>query len=230
VDEKTGQPLPLRPETALDLAREEVIALRKQGLLLGRTVQFDPVTDWYLMAWDAFAAEQFPADEARKLAIALGLDLERDIIRTKRVVSKKQNFVVLQEPRARRHRGMVDPEIKTFSCWLDAVHTAMLVYQEDGARACERFLRNAGLLSDSTFKECLQALLNAIPRTKEKGKFLRPEAELLENLRLAFFDTLTIPSEPETLMVKEEQLPFGLGKGVEGSEEEAEIDEEENGD
>lgn len=31
-------------------------------------------------------------------------------------------------------------------------------------------------------------------------------------------------------MVKEEQLPFGLGKGVEGSEEEAEIDEEENGD
>lgn len=230
VDEKTGQPFSLRPETALDIAREEVIALRKQGLLLGRSVQFDPVTDWYLMAWDAFAAEQFPADEARKLAIALGLDLEHDVIRTKRVVSKKQNYVVLQEPKARRHRGMVDPELRTFPCWLDAVHTAMLVYQEDGSRACEQFLRQAGLMTDSTFKSCLQALLNAIPRTKEKDKFLRLETELLENLRLAFFDDLTIPPEPEPkdLMIKEAQLPFGFVESEEESEGEPEEDEEED--
>ncbi|MBN1815151.1 MAG: DUF1156 domain-containing protein, partial [Anaerolineae bacterium] len=65
VDERTGEPKPLRPETALDLAREEVIRLRKRGLLLGREVQFDPTTDWYLMAWDAFKAVEFPADEAR---------------------------------------------------------------------------------------------------------------------------------------------------------------------
>jgi len=38
VDERTDQPKPLRPETALDLAREEVIRLRKRGLLLGREV------------------------------------------------------------------------------------------------------------------------------------------------------------------------------------------------
>ena len=66
-----GDPLPLKPGDALDLARQEVINLRKQGLLLGRSVEFDPLTDWYLMAWDAFRAQQFPADEARKLAIAL---------------------------------------------------------------------------------------------------------------------------------------------------------------
>jgi putative DNA methylase len=36
VDPKTGLPRLLRPETALDLAREEVVRLRKQGLLLGR--------------------------------------------------------------------------------------------------------------------------------------------------------------------------------------------------
>ena len=71
-DPKTGDPLPLKPGEALDLAREEVIDLRKQGLLLGRSVEFDPVTDWYLMAWDAFRAQEFPADEARKLARWLG--------------------------------------------------------------------------------------------------------------------------------------------------------------
>ena len=75
-DPRTGDPVPLQPGEALDLARREVINLRKQGLLLGRSVEFDPVTDWYLMAWDAFRAEEFPADEALKLALALGLDLE----------------------------------------------------------------------------------------------------------------------------------------------------------
>src|SRR5690606_17785686 len=69
IDEGTGEPRPLRPETALDLAREEVIKLRKRGLLRGRDIRFDPLTDWYLMAWDAFKAVEFPYDEARKLAI-----------------------------------------------------------------------------------------------------------------------------------------------------------------
>lgn len=229
VDEKTGKPLALRPETALDIAREEVIALRKQGLLLGQTVQFDTVTDWYLMAWDAFAAQQFPADEARKLAIALGLDLERDIIKTKRIVSKKQDYVVIQEPKARRHKGMVDPDLKTFSCWLDAIHTAMMVYQEDGAKACEQFLRKTGLLIDSTFKSCLQAFINSIPWTKEKGKFVRIEAELLENLRLTFFDDLTLPSEPEEPKVTmvQQGLELGLGKELEEESPEEPEDEEE---
>lgn len=197
VDEKTGKPQQLRPETALDIAREEVVALRKQGLLLGRTVQFDSVTDWYLMAWDAFKAEQFPADEARKLAIALGIDLERVLIREKKLVTKKQNFVSLQPPKARRKRNMVDPDCLVFESWVDAVHTMMLVYQEDGSAACEQFLRQTGLRNDATFKSCLQALINAVPRKKEKGKFIRQEAEFLENLRLAFFDDLEVPVEEE---------------------------------
>jgi putative DNA methylase len=41
-DPKTGDPLPLKPGEALDLARQEVVNLRKRGLLLGRTVEFDP--------------------------------------------------------------------------------------------------------------------------------------------------------------------------------------------
>ena len=42
VDPKTGQPQPLRPETALDLAREEVVRLRKEGLLAGKASSSTP--------------------------------------------------------------------------------------------------------------------------------------------------------------------------------------------
>ncbi len=209
VDEKTGRPKPLRPETALDLAREEVIALRKRGLLLGREIQFDPVTDWYLMAWDAFKAEQFPADEARKLALALGLDIEEDLVRRKRVIRKKGSFVVLQQPQHRRRKGLADPEATTFDTLLDAAHAAMLIYQEDGPPACEAFLKRTALLTDSTFQACLQALLNAIPRTQIKGKFVRSEAEALDRLRLAFFEDLEVPVEEEPAATVK-QLRLGL--------------------
>jgi hypothetical protein len=210
VDERTGQPKPLRPETALDLARQEVIALRKRGLLLGQEIQFDEVTDWYLMAWDAFQAEQFPADEARKLAIALGLDVERDLVAW-RVVGKKGSDVILLQPKNRRVRGRVDREAGHFDTMLDAVHTALLVYDEDGAVACEAFLKRAGLIGDSTFKACLQAMINAIPRTRVKGKFVRPEAALLDKLRAAFFEELAVPAEEAALEVVE-QMELWKGK------------------
>ena len=209
VDEATGQPLPLRPETALDLAREEVVALRRKGLLLGQEVEFDPVTDWYLMAWDTFKAAQFPADEARKLAITLGLDVERDLVQRKRVIAKKGRFVVLQEPKQRRRRGLADPEAVVFETQLDAAQAAMLIYQEDGANACQTFLKGIGLLTDSTFMACLQAMINAIPRTQVKGEFVRPEADALDRLRLAFFEDLQVPAEEEPEAVAEQMEMFG---------------------
>lgn len=200
-DAKTGKPVPLRPEKALEIAREEVISLRKKGLLLGRTIQFDPITDWVLLAWDAFKAEQFPADEGRKLALALGLDVEADLVKQKKVVSKKSNFLILQQPKLRRAKGLVDPDAKSFSTSLDAIHTAMLVYQEDGAKACEAFLKRTQLLNDPAFKSAIQAFVNAIPFTKEKGKFTRPEADILQKLCLAFFEDIELPKEEEAPVV-----------------------------
>ncbi|NCC31904.1 MAG: DUF1156 domain-containing protein, partial [Chloroflexia bacterium] len=218
-----GQPVPLRPEVALDLAREEVIGLRKEGLLLGRQVQFDPATDWYLMAWDAFKAEEFPADEARKLALALGLDLEQDIIRTKRLVAKKQSTVVLLTPKLRRKRDMVDPDVEVFTSQVDAVHTAMLIYEEDGPHACQQFLKSRGLLNDGGFRACIQAMLNAIPRTKIKDAFARPEADTLERLRLAFFEDLVAPAEETPPQVVQQ---LGLLGGDEDEGEDGEEEEE----
>ena len=197
VDPRSGEPIPLRPEIALDLAREEVIRLRKEGLLAGRAITFDAVTDWYLMAWDAFQAEEFPFDEARKLALALGLEMA-DLLGPLKLVAKKSQSVVLQRPEQRRKKGMVDPEAALFAHTIDAVHTAMLIYTEDGAGACDVFLQNRGLKRDAAFKAVLQALINAIPRTRIKGKFVRPEADILDRMRLAFYaDELTAPPEEE---------------------------------
>ncbi len=167
-DPKTGDPLPLKPGEALDLAREEVVNLRKQGLLLGRSVEFDPITDWYLMAWDAFRAQEFPADEARKLALALGLDLERDIIRDKKLVAKKSGTVVLSKPADRRKKNMVDEDAESFPHLIDALHTAMMIYDEEGSKFCQVFVDCKGLRNDSRVKALVQAMMQAIPTTRGK--------------------------------------------------------------
>jgi putative DNA methylase len=205
VDPETGEPRRLAPEEALQVARQEVIALRKQGLL-GRPVQFDPVTDFYLLAWDAFRAATFPADEARKLALALDVDLESGLVRQHRVLSKQGDAVTLQQPRERRTRGRLDPQAETFPTWLDAVHTTLLVVEEDGTMAARRFLDGHGLTGDATFRALVQGLIRAIPATRDReGRYLRPEAELLERLRQAIFPELepapveTPPPEPGRL-------------------------------
>jgi len=131
--------------------------------------------------------------------------------------------VILQQPIARRKKGMVDDESDVFNCWLDAAHTAMLVYDEDGSRACESFLKRTGLIGDSTFKLVLQAMINAIPRTRGKdGQFIRHESRTLDDLRLNFFDDITAPVE--------EELPKLPEQGVLFEEPDEEGDEEEGDD
>ncbi|MBX3412592.1 MAG: DUF1156 domain-containing protein [Pirellulales bacterium] len=226
-DAKTGDPLPLKPGEALDLAREEVINLRKQGLLLGRSVEFDPVTDWYLMAWDAFRAQEFPADEARKLALALGLDLEKNVIKDKKLVSKKSGTVVLCKPADRRKKNMVDEDAESFPHLIDALHTAMMIYDEEGSKACQVFVDRQGLRNDSRIKALAQAMLEAIPTTRGKdGKFLRPEMTTLDAMRVLFWDDLPAPKEEEPPKL-DPQLQMGFAADEEDEEEETDEDSEE---
>jgi len=202
VDEKTGEPRPLRPEEALELAREEVASLRRRGLLLGRSIEFDPVTDWYVLAWDAFGVEA-PFDEARKLGLALGVDVQEDLVKS-RIVAKKSGTVVLQEPPKRRHPGLADPDGEGYGRLIDSAHALMIVFTEDGVRGAERWLKRTGLGNDARFQGLLQALVNAIPRTKVKGEFVRAEARALDGLRVLFPD-LVVPEEPEPELVPEQQ-------------------------
>ena len=194
------------------------------------------MTDWYLMAWDAFRAQEFPADEARKLALALGLDLENHLVRDKRLVTKKsaQN-VALTLPAARRKKGMVDQDAEVFPHLIDALHTAMMIYDEEGSKACQVFVDRQGLRNDSRIKALVQAMMEAIPTTRDKdGKFLRPEMTTLDALRLSAWDDLPAPPEEEPPRLQYQYLK-GMPSDLRGEEpsdeddlEDEETDEEED--
>jgi len=187
-----GNPGVLRPDAALDLARERVAALKKRGLLGGRDVEFDRVTDWWLLAWNDFRAAEFPFDEARKLSIATHLEAD-DLAKVHKVIKQGSGTVTLLTPAQRRTAGRLDPEAASWPTWLDRLHALMLVYDEEGLAAARAWLARTGLSDDSRFTDMVRAALNAVPRVKDKGSFARPEARILDSLRGTLFDQIPAP-------------------------------------
>ncbi len=193
-----GEPEVLRPDTALDLAREKVAALKKRGLLGGKDVDFDRVTDWWLLAWSDFQAAEFPAGEALKLSLATHLDLDA-LSKTHRLIKAASGKVTLLTPAQRRTAKGLDVDAGSFSILVDALHALMLVYEEDGVRAAQAWLARHGLVDDTRFKDLVGAAMHAVPRRKQKGVFVRPEARVLDSLRTSFFDDIVLPPDPDAL-------------------------------
>jgi adenine-specific DNA methylase len=200
-DPDTGRSRLLRPEEALDAARAEVVRLQRQRLV-GAPVALDPLSDFTLIAWDTFRAAEFPYDEARRLALAIG-GLDVDELAHARLIVKKAGTIQLLTPEKRVRRGDdaalpgVRPSATTFGCAIDAVHTVMYVADQDGLPASKALIDRAGLQGDGAFRACLQGLVNAIPRTKHKGEWVRPEAGTLDRICSLYFPDIEIPPEPE---------------------------------
>ena len=174
---------------------QRVAALKKRGLLGGREVEFDRITDWWLLAWSDFAAAEFPYDEARKLSMATHLDID-DLAKHHKVVKQGSGTVTLLTPAQRRTAGRLDPDAASYETWLDRLHSLMLVYDEDGIGAARAWLARTALVNDSRLSDVVEAALHAVPRVKDKGEFARSEARTLESLRAALFEHVRSPVEP----------------------------------
>lgn len=206
-----GQPIPLRAESALDAAREEVLGLVRERLLHGQRVQFDPVSDWYLMSWEMLKAREFPFDEARKLALATGVELEREILTGARLVQRAGDAVKLLTPKERWQRKAVTVD-GVPTRLVDGLHVALVIAEEDGVGAAERYLERVGLRQQNDFRAYVAALLEAIPRLRgTDGRLQLPEAEWLEALRAYCYPDITPPPEPERKHVYD-QARLALGE------------------
>ena len=192
----------LRPEEALHEARSEVTRLIKLRLLGKSEGELDAVTDFYVLAWKIFGARDFPFDEARRLALAVG-GLEIDALVRDRLIAATGGTVTLCEPH-QRLRGEseealsgVSRNAERFPVVVDAVHTALYLVAGDGLGEARRWLNQRNLANDQRFLDCLQALVNAVPRSKNnKGDWNVAEAGLLDRLITAYFPSITVPPDP----------------------------------
>ena len=178
---------PIRPEAAFAEARRAIANYRFYKLAQTDTQGFDPLTTWYLLAWDAFRAREFPFNDARQLALALGGFNVSDLTKTYKLIDSTSGtckFLTPQQRYKKRAFSLIDTEFSA-RYLIDALHAIITLYLEEGTIApVHRFLKATGLLSNNLFMRSWEVALKVIPRIGDERKRI-PEEKALADLWLA---------------------------------------------
>ncbi len=195
-----GQRQQISPEQVLDLARQEVALAKLEGLApAGNLAEFDPPTNWWLLAWHDFGAPKFPAGEAIKLSQATHMDLDVDLRKGYRLVATRSGTAEILSPMRRWESNCFAFGLGiSYETWIDRLHALMVAYEQDGLQVARAWLAQTNLAENDRFRSLLEAALRAIPRTKDTAdEILIPEARTLEGIRATLFPQVAAPPEPE---------------------------------
>jgi len=198
-------PYATTPEDALDVARREVKRWRLDQLArMQSDDDLDPVTAFFVLAWDAFKAPKFAYDEGLKLARAVGVNLETDVVG--RLAAKSGQNLVLWDSFDRAAKGSLGPPDGSRGM-IDALHHAAHLARIRSLDAARDMLVDEGMDRSPDFAIALEAVLEVLPVSRNfrgfdlgsKAKALESASEdfdVLENLRrLAFGDLVDEPQQ-----------------------------------
>ena len=200
--EEEWDPYATTPEDALDAARREVKRWRLEQLThLKANADLDPATAFFVLAWDAFKAPIFSYDEALRLARAVGVDLDGDIVG--RLAEKKGSDIRLWDSAWRAAKGALGPADGSRGM-IDAIHHAASMARGSSLSAAQEMLANVLVDREPHFFAALEAVLEVLPVSKAfTGIELEGEAaasgsdfEALYNLaRLAYRNEIDEPTQ-----------------------------------
>ncbi len=158
-------PYAVTPEDVLETAREAVKQWRLQKITdtAERRIDLDPLTEWFVLAWDAFHAPQFEYDEALGLARVCGLDLDKDVIG--HIAEKKASNVILWDSQTRAAKAALGPAsgVKT---QLDTLHHAARIAQNENLSSAKTFLEDLKVHRKQEFLDALRAVLEVLPPSR----------------------------------------------------------------
>ncbi len=200
--EAPWDPYAVSPEDALDVARREVKRWRLERLThLKANADLDPVTAFFVLAWDTFRAPVFDYDEALRLARAVGVDLDRDL--TGRLVHKSGSNLTLWDSTRRATTGALGPADGSRGM-IDTLHHAAHAARSRSLTAARELLDRAGVGEDPRFVAALEAALEVLPLSADiTGAKLTGDARaagddfqaLYELSRLAYSDRVDEPDQ-----------------------------------
>jgi putative DNA methylase len=197
-------PYAVTPEDALEAARREVKRWRLEQLThMKANEELDPLTSFFVLAWDAFRAPVFPFDEALRLARAVGVDLDSQVVNV--LCEKKGSDLIMWDSGRRAAKGALGPADGR-RAMIDAIHHAAHIGRTRTLAAAREMLANAQVESEPSFLAALEAVLEVLPVSKAfSGIELEGDLalagsdfEALENLRkLAFSKQVDVPKQLE---------------------------------
>ena len=165
----------VRPEVAFAEARKAIANYRFRKLVQTDTAGFDPLTQWYLLAWDAFKAREFPFDEARQLALAVGGFDVNDLAKTYKLIAAKSGNCTILTPKQRHKKRAFSADADNFSnlYLVDALHAIIAIYQEEqNPQLVRNFMQKTGLNNNDMLMKTLEIAFKVMPTKTEEHKTL----------------------------------------------------------
>ncbi|WP_338022534.1 hypothetical protein [Argonema antarcticum] len=198
----------VRPEVAFAEARKAIAAYRFRKLAQTDTAGFDPLTQWYLLAWDAFRAREFPFDEATQLALAIGGFNVSDLAKTYKLLDSASGTCKFLTPQQRFKKRAFSINEQEFSAryLVDGLHAIIAIYlEEESIQPVRRFMKATGLVSNDMFMRTIEVALKVIPRIGDEKKRI-PEEKALLDLWLAMDEIKA------KVVVEQLELPLQYGQ------------------
>lgn len=165
----------VRPEVAFTEARKAIANYRFHKLVQSDTAGFDPLTQWYLLAWDAFTAREFNFDEARQLALAIGGFNVADLAKGYKLIDSTSGECKLLTPQQRLKKRAFTTNPNEFSATylIDGLHAAIAIYEEElNIQLVRDFMKKTGLVSNDLFMKTLEVAFKVIPDSVQERKAL----------------------------------------------------------
>jgi putative DNA methylase len=156
----------VRPEVAFAEARKAIANYRFRKLVQTDTAGFDPLTQWYLLAWDAFKAREFPFDEARQLALAIGGFNVNDLAKEYKLLDSASGTCKFLTPKQRLKKRAFTVSDRDFNALylVDALHAIVAIYEEEeNPQLVRRFMQNTGLIGNDMLMKTLEIAFKVIP-------------------------------------------------------------------
>ncbi|KKM15182.1 hypothetical protein LCGC14_1698630 [marine sediment metagenome] len=180
----------VRAEKAIEIARKVVVDITLQDIIKGKSYNIDSVSKFYLTAWYFFKARIFPFDEARRLALSIGINID-ELKTSYKLLDKKGGDVELFLPKEREKRGVINvSNPKDNGILINAVHISLMAYEEGGQKAYENVIEKLRRNTDKSFRLYMETLFNVLPDIKDLSKNL-PEKKILGEILMVTEEKIT---------------------------------------
>lgn len=111
----------------------------EQLLSTKRQTNLGPITEWFVLAWDAFEAPRFPYDEALRLARVVGVDLDREIVGY--LAQKQSSDLILWDSSQRAAKASLGSPDGS-RAMIDALHHTANRARNGGLEAAKKLLES----------------------------------------------------------------------------------------
>ncbi len=154
----------------LDEVRKLVADFALQMILKGEGVgQVDAPTRFYVLFRWAYDADEVPYDDARKLAQALGVEL--DALAHVGLVKKQKDKVQMLAALERDPKALEKQDDRE-ALLINELHKALVLWEKGDLENLQKFLAEEGLLNAERFWRAAQALVSVLPDGDEERKLL----------------------------------------------------------